>query len=59
MNRPHRLRAVPPRRADTGIILRHLKKMDSGVPRVGFPVGCAVSGVLLTVFGYFEMFLSK
>jgi hypothetical protein len=26
--------------------------------RVGFPVGDAVSGVLLTVFGYFAMVLS-
>jgi hypothetical protein len=27
------------------------------VPWVGFPVGYAVSGVLLTVFGYFAMIL--
>jgi putative transport protein len=29
------------------------------VPWVGFPVGYAVSGVLLTVFGYFAMVLSQ
>jgi putative transport protein len=29
------------------------------VPGVGFPVGYAVSGVLLTVFGYFAMVLSQ
>jgi len=29
------------------------------VPWIGFPVGYAVSGVLLTVFGYFAMILSK
>jgi putative transport protein len=27
-------------------------------PWIGFPVGYAVSGVLLTVFGYFAMVLS-
>ena len=35
------------------------KEIDSSVPRVGSPVGYAVSGVLLTVFGYFTMLLSK
>ena len=35
------------------------KEIDSSVPWVGFPVGYAVSGVLLTVFGYFAMVLSK
>jgi putative transport protein len=29
------------------------------VPWVGFPVGYAVSGVLLTVFGYFAMVLTQ
>jgi putative transport protein len=29
------------------------------VPWIGFPVGYAVSGVLLTVFGYLAMVLSK
>jgi putative transport protein len=29
------------------------------VPWIGFPVAYAVSGVLLTVFGYLAMVLSK
>ena len=33
------------------------KEIDSTVPWIGFPVGYAVSGVLLTVFGYFAMIL--
>ena len=33
------------------------KEIESSVPWVGFPVGYAVSGVLLTVFGYFAMIL--
>ena len=33
------------------------KEIGSSVPWVGFPVGYAVSGVLLTVFGYFAMIL--
>jgi hypothetical protein len=34
-------------------------RTDRSVPWVGFPVGYAVSGVLLTVFGYFAMVLSQ
>jgi hypothetical protein len=26
---------------------------------LGFPVGCAVSGILLTVFGHFVMILAR
>lgn len=26
---------------------------------IGFPVGCAVSGILLTVFGHFAMILAQ
>ncbi|WP_291296953.1 aspartate:alanine exchanger family transporter [Elioraea sp.] len=33
-------------------------EIQSNVPWIGFPVGYAVSGVLLTVFGYFAMLLS-
>ncbi len=33
------------------------KEIGSSVPWVGFPVGYAVSDVLLTVFGYFAMIL--
>ena len=34
-------------------------EIQSNVPWIGFPVGYAVSGVLLTVFGYFAMVLSR
>ncbi|RZT97813.1 aspartate:alanine exchanger family transporter [Rivibacter subsaxonicus] len=34
-------------------------EVASSVPWVGFPVGYAVSGVLLTVFGYVAMIMSK
>jgi putative transport protein len=34
-------------------------EIQSNVPWIGFPVGYAVSGVLLTVFGYFAMLLSQ
>jgi hypothetical protein len=34
------------------------KEINSSVPWIGFPVGYAVSGVLLTVFGYLAMVLS-
>jgi putative transport protein len=33
-------------------------EIQSNVPWIGFPVGYAVSGVLLTVFGYFAMLLA-
>jgi len=33
-------------------------EIQSNVPWIGFPVGYAVSGVLLTVFGYFAMILA-
>jgi putative transport protein len=34
-------------------------EIGSSVPWLGFPVGYAVSGVLLTVFGYFAMVLAQ
>ena len=34
-------------------------EIQSSVPRIGFPVGYAVSGILLTVFGYFAMLLAS
>lgn len=34
-------------------------EIQSNVPWIGFPVGYAVSGVLLTVFGYFAMILAQ
>ncbi len=30
-------------------------EIRSSVPWIGFPVGYAVSGILLTIFGYFAM----
>jgi putative transport protein len=33
------------------------KEIHGSVQWIGFPVGYAVSGVLLTVFGYFAMIL--
>lgn len=34
-------------------------EIQSNVPWIGFPVGYAVSGILLTVFGYFAMVLAQ
>ena len=34
-------------------------EIQSSVPWIGFPVGYAVSGILLTVFGYFAMILAQ
>jgi putative transport protein len=44
-------------RSHSGPCREAAKEIDSSVPWVGFPVGYAVSGVLLTVFGYFAMIL--
>lgn len=46
-------------RSHSGPAREAAKEIDSSVPWVGFPVGYAVSGVLLTIFGYFAMLLSK
>jgi len=46
-------------RSHSGPCREAAKEIDSSVPWVGFPVGYAVSGVLLTVFGYIAMLLSK
>ncbi|HTX55072.1 MAG TPA: TrkA C-terminal domain-containing protein [Candidatus Baltobacteraceae bacterium] len=46
-------------RSHSGPCREAAKEINSSVPWVGFPVGYAVSGVLLTVFGYFAMVLSK
>ncbi|MEI7912144.1 MAG: transporter [Verrucomicrobiota bacterium] len=45
-------------RSHSGPAREASKEIDSSVPWVGFPVGYAVSGVLLTVFGYFAMVFS-
>jgi putative transport protein len=34
-------------------------EINSSVPWIGFPVGYAVSGIILTVFGYFAMLLAQ
>lgn len=44
-------------RSHSGPCREAAKEIDSSVPWVGFPVGYAVSGVLLTIFGYFSMIL--
>lgn len=46
-------------RSHSGPAREASKEIDSSVPWVGFPVGYAVSGVLLTVFGYFAMLFTK
>jgi putative transport protein len=46
-------------RSHSGPCREAAKEIGSSVPWVGFPVGYAVSGVLLTVFGYFAMVLSQ
>jgi putative transport protein len=46
-------------RSHSGPAREVAKEIGSSVPWIGFPVGYAVSGVLLTVFGYVAMFLSK
>ncbi|HWB04098.1 MAG TPA: TrkA C-terminal domain-containing protein [Verrucomicrobiales bacterium] len=46
-------------RSHSGPAREAAKEIDSSVPWVGFPVGYAVSGVLLTVFGYFAMLFTK
>jgi putative transport protein len=45
-------------RSHSGPAREAAKEIDSSVPWIGFPVGYAVSGVLLTVFGYVAMVMS-
>jgi len=45
-------------RSHSGPAREAAKEINSSVPWIGFPVGYAVSGVLLTVFGYFAMVFS-
>jgi putative transport protein len=45
-------------RSHSGPAREAAKEIDSSVPWIGFPVGYAVSGVLLTVFGYVAMLLA-
>ena len=46
-------------RSHSGPAREAAKEIDSSVPWIGFPVGYAVSGILLTVFGYVAMVMSK
>jgi putative transport protein len=46
-------------RSHSGPAREAAKEIDSSVPWIGFPVAYAISGVLLTVFGYFAMTLSQ
>jgi putative transport protein len=46
-------------RSHSGPAREAAKEIGSSVPWIGFPVGYAVSGILLTVFGYVAMILSK
>lgn len=45
-------------RSHSGPAREAAKEINSSVPWIGFPVGYAVSGVLLTVLGYFAMILA-
>jgi len=45
-------------RSHSGPCREAAHEIKSSVPWIGFPVGYAVSGVLLTVFGYFAMLLA-
>ena len=46
-------------RSHSGPAREAAKEVGSSVPWLSFPVGYAVSGVLLTVFGYFAMMLAQ
>jgi putative transport protein len=46
-------------RSHSGPAREAAKEIDSSVPWIGFPVGYAISGVLLTVFGYLAMVMSR
>ena len=47
--------AVAGSRSHSGPAREAAKEIDSSVPWSGFPVGYAVSGILLTIFGYVAM----
>ncbi len=46
-------------RSHSGPAREAAAEIGSNVPWIGFPVGYAVSGILLTVFGYFAMVLAQ
>jgi len=51
--------AVAGARSHSGPCREAAKEIGSSVPWIGFPVAYAVSGILLTVFGYFAMVLAR
>lgn len=51
--------AVAGSRSHSGPAREAAKEIDSSVPWLGFPVGYAVSGILLTIFGYVAMVLAQ
>jgi len=51
--------AVAGARSHSGPCREAAVEIQSSVPWLGFPVGYALSGVLLTVFGYFAMILAQ
>ena len=50
--------AVAGARSHSGPCREAAVEIQSNVPWIGFPVAYAVSGVLLTIFGYFAMVLA-
>jgi hypothetical protein len=52
-------RGVAGARSHSGPCREAAVEIQSSVPWIGFPVGYAVSGILLTVFGYFAMLLAQ
>ena len=46
-------------RSHSGPAREAAKEIGSSVPWIGFPVGYAISGVLLTVFGYVAMLMTS
>ncbi len=46
-------------RSHSGPAREAAKEVNSSVPWIGFPVGYAVSGILLTIFGYIAMLLAQ
>jgi putative transport protein len=46
-------------RSHSGPCREAAKEINSTVPWIGFPVAYAVSGILLTIFGYFAMVMSQ
>ena len=46
-------------RSHSGPAREAAKEIDSSVPWIGFPVAYALSGIMLTVFGYFAMIFAQ